>query len=424
MKYHLYNGDCLDVLETLAPVDTLFGDPPDNIGLGYDSYRDRLNEGEYIAMLRRWLQAFVLKARTVWFSYNSKWTFEVGRIVTEIVGLRAGELEAKPCVQTFTFGQHNHHDLGNNHRPLLRLRWCHAPLYPDAVRVPSWRQENGDKRADPRGRVPGDVASGDCYDRNTLPLPPWSPEDVERFLAKIGRRGATECWEWLAGKREGYGRFRIGEKLYVATRLMWRLTHGTDPVGQLVLHSCDNPGCCNPAHLFIGSDADNNNDKEAKGRGQHPQGEQNGLAKLSNEDAVRIYQSTGSNVELASQYGVSDTVIRSIREGKTWQHATGKLSLSDVFSFPRVTGNSKQRRTWHPTQLNEGLVERCVKLTTPPGGKVLDPFGGTGTTLRVCKRINLPCTLIELDRDYCQRIAAENGLSPLDYPHRAVWGSS
>lgn len=49
-------------------------------------------------------------------------------------------LEAKPCVQTFTFGQHRHNDLGNNHRPLLRLKRDHAPLYPDAIRVPSWRQ--------------------------------------------------------------------------------------------------------------------------------------------------------------------------------------------------------------------------------------------------------------------------------------------
>ena len=71
---------------------------------------------------------------------------------------------------------------------------------------------------------------------------------------------------------------------------------------------------------------------------------------------------------------MSDTAVRSIREGKTWQHVTGKLSLSDVFNFTRVTGNSKQRRTWHPTQLNEGLVERCVKLTTPAGRQGLGPL--------------------------------------------------
>jgi site-specific DNA-methyltransferase (adenine-specific) len=238
MKHQLINTDCLDYLKDRIPKwTTIFADPPDNIGLGYSSYKDKHPDQVYVELLRKWLNTFILRARTVWFSYNSKWTFDVGVIVKEILGIRCTEVEAKHCIQTFTFGQHNHHDLGNNHRPLLRLRWYDAPLFPDAIRVPSWRQENGDKRADPRGRVPG-----------------------------------------------------------------------------------------------------------------------------------------------------------------------------DVFDFTRVTGNSKQRRTWHPTQLNEGLVERCIKFTTPPGDPVLDPFGGTGTTLRVCKALGNPCTLLEIDRGYCEKIAEENGL--------------
>jgi len=61
------------------------------------------------------------------------------------------------------------------------------------------------------------------------------------------------------------------------------------------------------------------------------------------------------------------------------------------------------------TQLNEGLVERCIKLTTREGDTVLDPFGGTGTTLRVYKRFGIACTLIELDSGYCE-IAEEHVL--------------
>jgi len=82
----------------------------------------------------------------------------------------------------------------------------------------------------------------------------------------------------------------------------------------------------------------------------------------------------------------------------------------DVFDFPRVTGNSRQRRRWHPTQLHEELVERCVKLSTLEGERVIDPFAGTGTTLRVCDRIGRPCTLIEYDHTYCDRIATEYNL--------------
>ena len=94
---------------------------------------------------------FVAKAKTIWLSYNAKWTFEIGRIVCALQESYGKTLTVKPCVQTYTFGQHNHHDLGNNHRPLIRFQRAGAPLYPDAIRVPSWRQENGDKRADPRG---------------------------------------------------------------------------------------------------------------------------------------------------------------------------------------------------------------------------------------------------------------------------------
>lgn len=84
----------------------------------------------------------------------------------------------------------------------------------------------------------------------------------------------------------------------------------------------------------------------------------------------------------------------------------GKL-VSDVFDFPRVTGNSKQRRKWHPTQLNEKLVERCLLLTTQPGDHVLDIFAGTGTTGRVCRSIGRRCTLIEKSEFYCDKMREE-----------------
>lgn len=91
-------------------------------------------------------------------------------------------------------------------------------------------------------------------------------------------------------------------------------------------------------------------------------------------------------------------------------YVTDLLIPDDHFDFPRVVGNSKQRRSWHKTQLNEGLVERCILLSTKPGDLVVDPFGGTGTTLRVCKKLDRACTLIELDETYCQEIAKEHGM--------------
>lgn len=82
---------------------------------------------------------------------------------------------------------------------------------------------------------------------------------------------------------------------------------------------------------------------------------------------------------------------------------------SDVFEFPRVTGNSHQRRAWHPTQLHEGLVERCILLSTKEGDTCIDPFAGTASVSRVCKRINRQCTSIEISKYYCDMIKKELG---------------
>lgn len=83
--------------------------------------------------------------------------------------------------------------------------------------------------------------------------------------------------------------------------------------------------------------------------------------------------------------------------------------------FPRVTGNSEQRRSWHPTQHPEGLVERIVKLSGADG-RVLDCFLGTGTTLRVCKRLGVECDGVEIDMAYAQRVSDELGVSLSRFP--------
>jgi len=410
--YELYHGDCLEIIPGMDFVDCIFADPPDNIGLRYEGGNDNLCMSDYLHLMEEWLYCFVEQAKTTWFSFNARWTIEMGVIAERVMNCFPG-LHCKPCVQTFTFGQHNKHDFGNNHRPLWRFNYPESPIYPDQIRVQSERQRMGDKRADPRGRVPGDVAEYELGGRDCLPLSNWKPQDIERFLEKVQRGGDDECWEWTGNRRDGYGRFRIGGrdgKLYTATRLMWRLTHGSDPAGQLVCHICDNPSCCNPSHLFLGSDAENNADKEQKIRGKHPVGEANGLSKLSEENVIAVFTSNDSHRALARKYGVSDVAIASIRKGKTWTHVTDKLNMGSVFRFTRVTGNSKQRRNWHPTQLNEGLVERCIKSCTKQGDIVLDPFAGTGTTLRVCKRLNRACVTMDISRYYCQQIADEHHL--------------
>ena len=156
-KYHLYEGDCLEVLKTLDNVDTLFADPPDNIGLGYGKYRDRLDNSAYVKLLRCWLDAFVLKAKTVWFSYNAKWTFEVGKIVTRIVGLQVGDLEAKPCVQTFSLVN----TITMTWATIIGLCCDSAGVTPHSFQTPS-EYRHGGKRTATNGRTRGDECPGMC----------------------------------------------------------------------------------------------------------------------------------------------------------------------------------------------------------------------------------------------------------------------
>lgn len=409
MRHELCLGDCTEWLHQLQnsrKIDMIFADPPDGIGLNYNQYDDKITPEEYLKLLQTWVPLFCSKADTVWISFNSRWTLEMAMIAKSI---KESGWEFKPCVQTFSFYQHNKHDLGNAHRPLWRFRKKSASLYPEQTKIPSWRQLNGDKRAAKGGKVPGDVAEFEIFSHKTSPLPNLNIQQIDRLLSKIDIKGQDDCWEWAGGKREGYGRVKIQNKLFAVTRLVWRLVHGSDPVGQCICHTCDNPGCCNPNHLFLGTQADNNRDKENKQRGNHPRGSNAGSSKLTEEDVINIFNSPESNVSLGKRYGVTDATIGYIKRGESWQHVT-QDPMSDVFKFTRVTGNSKQRRKWHPTQLHEGLVERCVLLSTKPGDFVVDPFGGTGTTLRVCKRINRDCTLIELDETYCKEIVNEHSM--------------
>lgn len=93
----------------------------------------------------------------------------------------------------------------------------------------------------------------------------------ERFWAKIDKRGPDECWEWLGSRKDkGYGQVQrtdeSGRKVLSSHRLAWEIANGPIPTGLFVCHHCDNPPCCNPAHLWLGTCRDNIHDMHAKGR--------------------------------------------------------------------------------------------------------------------------------------------------------------
>lgn len=238
LKYKLLYGDYRELMAALSPVDTIFADPPDAIGLKYTGFKDDMDAGDYIDFFDELLIICMEKAKTTYISFNAKWFVPVSALMSAHMAVYP--VDVRMLIQGFTFGQCRSTDLANNYRPILRIRKEGAPLFPDAVRVESERMKMGDKRANPAGRVPGDV---------------------------------------------------------------WR---------------------------------------------------------------------------------------------------------SDFLEYSRVVGNAKQRRSWHPTQLHEGLVEDCLLMSTPPGGTVIDPFAGTGTTLRVSLANRWSCTTMDVSSECCKHISEEH----------------
>lgn len=143
----------------------------------------------------------------------------------------------------------------------------------------------------------------------------------ERFWGKVRKGSETECWPWLACRdRAGYGHIKNEHgRVEFAHRVAWRLHNG--PTSLQVLHQCDNPGCMNPAHLFVGTVADNMADKVAKGRQRGAKGVANSAAKLT-EQQVLIILSRRDEIQqgIADEFGVSAATISSIHRGKTWSH--------------------------------------------------------------------------------------------------------
>lgn len=156
-----------------------------------------------------------------------------------------------------------------------------------------------------------------------------SPEESEQLAERLWtriRKVDSGCWEW-AGYRmpKGYGQMGRADgsrRLALTHRVAWELANGPIPVGLVVRHRCDNPPCCNPEHLELGSVADNSRD--AKERGQLARGSRLPHTVLSRDQVIEIrsryrrfsvpgFRGYRSNRdELAAEYGVSGKYIVAI----------------------------------------------------------------------------------------------------------------
>lgn len=171
---------------------------------------------------------------------------------------------------------------------------------------------------------------------------PTVPGLADKFWAGVDVTGGTDgCWLWRKAvlHPDGYGMWsiRLAKARTVtwrAHRLAWALIHGNIPGDMMVCHRCDNPPCCNPAHLFLGTNTDNVRDMISKGRQNYliakshaplVWGEKHPNAKLT-DAAVRSFRSryrAGEKITpLAAELGMSTTALKAALVGRTWKHVS------------------------------------------------------------------------------------------------------
>jgi len=164
------------------------------------------------------------------------------------------------------------------------------------------------------------------YKRGHHPPTPWR----DRLWEKLDKRGPLlrpdlgRCWRWLASfDRGGYAQFDTRKGFeHKAHRAVWKAVFGYIPVGLLVLHHCDNRGCVNPGHLFLGTHQDNSDDMTSKGRSA--KGEQIGNSRITAACVRKIRRAHGTSGagyrSVAKQFGVSFALVRDIVKGRIWRH--------------------------------------------------------------------------------------------------------
>ena len=156
-----------------------------------------------------------------------------------------------------------------------------------------------------------------------------SLEDYFWARVEVGRK--DECWAWIGTvDRYGYGKIHLHRKTPIqkAHRVSWGVHNGPIPEGMCVLHHCDNPGCVNPAHLFLGTHGDNARDREMKHRGNH--------GKLNRQQALEVYKLSTQAIltqrEIGQRYGIDGNTVSDIKLGITWGWVTRQNNNMSVIA--------------------------------------------------------------------------------------------
>lgn len=154
----------------------------------------------------------------------------------------------------------------------------------------------------------------------------------DRFWNKVEK--TENCWNWTGSKTKGYGKLGRNGKTVYAHRAVYEDIHGPISEGMHVCHTCDNPACVNPDHLWLGTPEDNIRDMHEKGRWElknprYFRGDEHPGAKLTERDVIQIREARMTGVTcamLADRFNVGSETIRLISTGQAWSHVGGPLT--------------------------------------------------------------------------------------------------
>jgi len=146
----------------------------------------------------------------------------------------------------------------------------------------------------------------------------------ERMESKITKDPKTKCWNWTARKdKDGYPEIQIQHPVrgkFRATRIAYELYKDKKPGKLLVCHTCDNPSCINPDHLFLGTAKDNAQDCIKKGRDNPVRGEDRSQSKLTEKQVLEIRSLKMTNEEVGKIYNIHPGYVSLINTRKRWAH--------------------------------------------------------------------------------------------------------
>jgi len=145
--------------------------------------------------------------------------------------------------------------------------------------------------------------------------------DVDKAFNERYTIAPNGCWEWTSYKsKKGYGTIFTVDGTILAHRYSWEKVNGPIPKGLFACHRCDNPSCCNPDHIFIGTQMENIQDCVAKGRRNTRKGTAVNTNKLTEEQVLRVFYDTRLAKEVAKDFGISHYTVAGIRLKKSWKH--------------------------------------------------------------------------------------------------------